>query len=192
MYLDSIGANHVCYRFSDHDRSMLLPKELCKEGTLIMAQMSKYPNLGFNPKAPDQITVGDDVIRRHYQVLFGIAYMDLSREESVDSSLKEALLFFVLLAEALRFPELEKWLLNILAKKLEMSLPVSITKLFKKWGKLSQILHKGREKFNIDNITDTVLKNKCKTYNDVCSKLGIANRINLGKLEKKKKKKNRL
>ncbi|KAF7078105.1 hypothetical protein CFC21_082587 [Triticum aestivum] len=192
MYLDSIVAKQVCYRFNDHDRSISLPKELQKEGTLIMAQMSNYSNLGFNPKAHNQITVGDDVIRRHYQVLLGIANMDLSQEENVDISLKQTLLFFVLLAEALRFPELEKWLLNILAKKLEMSVPVSITKLFNSWGTLSKILHKGRENFSIGNITVELLKSNCKTYDDVCSILGIANKINLRKLEKKKKKKNRL
>ncbi|KAE8771893.1 rRNA N-glycosidase [Hordeum vulgare] len=214
MYLDSIVVNQVCYRFSDHNPTIVLPQELCKGGIVIMRLMSNYPGLGFNSNKSDQITVGDDVIRKHYLVLLGIANMGLSQEEGASRSamvsrarekgpsdqkaealrflsLKKALLFFVLLAEALRFPELENWLLNLLAKKLEMSVPVNITKLFRRWGKLSLILHEGREKFNIDNITDEVLKKECKTYTDVCSKLGIADKINLRKLEKKKKK-NRL
>lgn len=114
LYLDSLWAGHTWYRFADHDPSIILPPEIPSTGTVVLKLFSKYGSLGCNPKAKAQIKIGEDIFREHYNFLLGLGDIDLSVLDfsaktkcKEASSLKKALLQFVVLAEALRFSELE-------------------------------------------------------------------------------------
>lgn len=109
---------------------------------------------------------------------------------SSDKEVKEAMVLFVLLAEALRFPAFGSWLIAHIAREESLYIPIEYTQLFRLWGKFSTAFHDGRDKFRE---ALAIVKKHCKTYDDVCSLLGIVNKVNWRKKTKatknKKKKK---
>lgn len=131
LYLDSILSQRIWYRFKDHQAP--LPSEIQSDGVVLLDWDSKYGQLGCQPdnnKNDHKIIVGDSTCRARYQTLLDMAQ---NRIASVDE-VKKALVLLIVFAEALRFPELEQWILTTLASKTEITSGEHFPKCYTKGG----------------------------------------------------------
>lgn len=187
LYLDSILSGNGLYRFKDFEAD--LPSDLQFEHEIHLEWKSSYNGLNVEPDV-DVIMFGESTWRELYEALLDIAVKHITSPDDV----KKAMVQLVLVAEALRFPELEEWMLTTLASKEDANIPLKITKLFHMWGNISKTYHKGRQGFK--SCTIDKIKKNFKTYDEICGVLGVANRRNMRKesneMAKKKKRGSRM